>query len=414
VVEERKGEDGAEAGAARTEAPAPVEPGPGAPQAAAGEGAAAGAGAEGSGAEAAAGAQPVAGAPEAAAPAPQPSGRGARAALALAVLALLVALGAAAAGGWYAWRETRLEAERAGRIATLAARIEALEGQEAALARRLDEALAAAARERAALREALEALARRAGRRAGGWRLAEAEHLVRMAALRLRLARDVEGALAAVEEADAAVRELADPALIPVREALARARAALAAVPRPDVEGMALELAALAERVESLPLAPAYRRAAPPPAAGGGEEAGAEEGPAWRRALARAWQALRSLVVVRRADRPVQPLLAPDEQYFLVLNLRLKLDAARLALLEGREGAFRAALADARRWLGTYFDPEDAAVAAMDAGLARLAGARLSPPLPDLSEALERIRAALAAREAGRPAGAPPAAGAGT
>ncbi|HHQ42237.1 MAG TPA: hypothetical protein ENK20_08095 [Chromatiales bacterium] len=413
MVEERKGEDGAEAGPARAEAP--VEPEPGAPQAAAGEGAAAGAGAEGSGAEAAAGAQPAAGAPEeAAAPAPPPPARSARAALAFAVLALLVALGAAAAGGWYAWRETRLEAERAGRTAALAARIEALEGREAALARRLDEALAAAARERAALREALEALARRAGRRAGGWRLAEAEHLVRMAALRLRLARDVEGALAAVEEADAAVRELADPALIPVREALARARAALAAVPRPDVEGMALELAALAERVESLPLAPAYRRAAPPPAAGGGEEAGAEEGPAWRRALARAWQALRSLVVVRRADRPVQPLLAPDEQYFLVLNLRLKLDAARLALLEGREGAFRAALADARRWLGTYFDPEDAAVAAMDAGLARLAGARLSPPLPDLSEALERIRAALAAREGGRPAGAPPAAGAGT
>ena len=229
-----------------------------------------------------------------------------------------------------------------------------------------------------------------------------------MAALRLRLARDVEGALAAVEEADAAVRELADPALIPVREALARARAALAAVPRPDVEGMALELAALAERVEALPLAPAYRRAAPPPRPAGGGDAAGEEGPAWRRALARAWQALRSLVVVRRADRPVQPLLAPDEQYFLVLNLRLKLDAARLALLEGREGAFRAALADARRWLGTYFDPEDAAVAAMDAGLARLAEARLSPPLPDLSEALERIRAALAAREgAGETRGAP-------
>jgi len=341
--------------------------------------------------------------PERPAPEPGPSAAG-RAALALGAFALVLGLGLAGAGGWFGrqlQQELRRQAEAG---ADLARRLETVTARQAEIARRLEQAVADAVRERQALQEAFEALARDARRRAGGWRIAEAEYLVRMAARRLRLAGDVDAALAAVAEADAVVRELADPGLIPVREALARARAALEAVPRPDVEGMALELASLGERVEALPLAPAYRRPAPPAGPGAAAEAGqAAEGPAWRRALATAWEALRGLVVVRRADRPIQPLLAPDEQYFLVLNLRLKLDAARVALLERRERTFRAALADARAWLLTYFDPEDAAVKAMAASLARLGEARLRPELPNLAEPLAQLREALAARpQAGR------------
>ena len=69
------------------------------------------------------------------------------------------------------------------------------------------------------------------------WMRSEAEYFLRIANAQLNLAGNVDVSLRALELADVQLRELADPALTPVREAISNERAALLAVPRPDAEG---------------------------------------------------------------------------------------------------------------------------------------------------------------------------------
>jgi uroporphyrin-III C-methyltransferase len=89
---------------------------------------------------------------------------------------------------------------------------------------------------------------------------------------------------------------------------------------------------------------------------------------------------------------PVRPLLAPEQEYFLRLNLKLKLESARLALLEDDPVVWRAALREARDWLDRWFDVDETAVSSAADELERLAAAEIRPQRPDISRSLELLR----------------------
>ena len=84
------------------------------------------------------------------------------------------------------------------------------------------------------------------------WLLAEAQYLLRMANQRLIMADDVAAAQALLGSADKILLELDDVRLHEVRAAVASDLAAVRAVPRVDVEGVYLRLAALIEQAGKL------------------------------------------------------------------------------------------------------------------------------------------------------------------
>jgi uroporphyrin-3 C-methyltransferase len=171
-------------------------------------------------------------------------------------------------------------------------------------------------------------------------------------------------------------------------------------VPRVDVEGLALSLRSLAKRAETLPVLGARYRVGDPRAAAPDAEGEDARGESWREALEIAWGEVKQLVEVRRNDQPVEPMLAPELEYFLYQNLRLQLDAARLALLRGEAPLYVESLRSARDWAATYFDQEHAATRAMVAELDRLLAVDIAPALPELGAALRELRATPAYREA--------------
>jgi len=116
--------------------------------------------------------------------------------------------------------------------------------------------------------------------------------------------------------------------------------------------------------------------------------------------VAVAWQQIKGLVEVRRNDQPAEPMLAPSLEYFLYQNLRLQLDAARLALLRGEAPLYAESLRSARDWAATYFDQEHASTQAMVTELDRLLGVDIAPQLPEVGGALRALRAVPAYREA--------------
>lgn len=218
------------------------------------------------------------------------------------------------------------------------------------------------------------------------WTLAEAEYFMEIANAQLNLARNPELALTALELADERIAKLAAPGLTGVRQALADELLALESLEAPDIEGAALTLASLAGTVESLPL----REGIVPP--GQQPVDVADELSGMDRALASLKSALSDVVSVRRTDQPVTPLLPPDAVYFLRTNLKLQLQAARLALLQNEQALFEQSLDDAADWLQEYFDTETTPVSSTLETISELRDSRFSLMRIDISRSLTLLR----------------------
>lgn len=307
----------------------------------------------------------------------------------VAAVALLLAIVALAGAAWLGWHQYRDMHARA-----------ALAAQVAALGKRLDETstrLQSAQRAQEArvheLDTAFASLRTRLGGDRGGWIVAEAEYLLSIANQRARLSGDRTTALAALRAADRRLAVLADPAFHPVRVRIAQEISALKALPAVDRAGLDARLEALIRQAATLPVAgSAAAPVAHPGKAGGAGTHG------WREALKALGTSLRSLVVIRRVDHPPQPMLAPDQRWFLHQNLRLELEGARLALLQGDAAGYRSSLKTAGRWVAAYFDRQAPATRAVDGELQKLAAAPVAVKLPDLSGSLRLLRRLAASR----------------
>ena len=219
------------------------------------------------------------------------------------------------------------------------------------------------------------------------WLLAEAEYYMQIANAQLQLAGNPHLASLALGLADERLLQLANPALTDIRRALSLELRSLDVIEKPDTAGVTLTLASLAAVVDSLPLkqevalSDADEKAALDP-----ELTGVD------RALASMKSAIDSAISVRRVDETVQPLIAPESQYFLRANLALQLQAARLAVLRGEETIFRQSLNDAVSWLTEYFDTSSAAVRSSLQTIAEIHDSVFSVATPDISESLRLLR----------------------
>jgi uroporphyrin-3 C-methyltransferase len=218
------------------------------------------------------------------------------------------------------------------------------------------------------------------------WLLAEAEYYMQIANAQLQLAGNPGLATLALKLADERILQLADSGLTNVRRALSDELRALEVMDSPDTEGITLTLASLASVVNSLPL----RQEVVVQAAEGNdldpELTGVD------RAYASLKNALGGVVSVRRVDESMQPLIAPEAQYFLRANLALQLQAARLAVLRSEEAIFAQSMDDASAWLNEYYDTSNTAVQSAQQTIAEIRNSVFSVAIPDISQSLRLLR----------------------
>ncbi len=235
--------------------------------------------------------------------------------------------------------------------------------------------------------------------------LADVENSVAIASQQLLVSGNVQGALAALQEADARLRRINQPQALGLRRLIARDLDRLRALPAVDIVGMALRLDSVAGGIDQLPLlaglsAPAPERRA---AAAGDDKAAGFSFERLASTGRRGWEALlgelSALFRVNRVDADDALLLAPEQRYFVRENLRLTLLSARLALLARAEPVFRNDLERAVGWLETYYDRQSRAVANAIATLRQLQSGRIAQELPSLGDTLAAVRAARASRE---------------
>ena len=218
------------------------------------------------------------------------------------------------------------------------------------------------------------------------WLLAEAEYYMQIANAQLQLAGNPHLATLALSLADERILQMANPALTDIRRALSNELRSLEIMEKPDTAGVTLTLASLAAVVDSLPLKQEITRSADSDSATDTELTGTD------RAIESLKSAMSKAVSVRRVDETVQPLIAPEAQYFLRANLALQLQAARLAMLRGEEQLFQQSLDDAAAWLREYYNTGSAPVQSALQTIADIRDSAFTVATPDISESLRLLR----------------------
>ncbi|MBF6624020.1 MAG: uroporphyrinogen-III C-methyltransferase [Pseudomonas stutzeri] len=332
----------------------------------------------------------------------QKSGRGA-----LAGLALLVGLAGLAAGGYSVWQVQQLTGQEQQQLEALQAT-----GQQAAqlnersqqLATRLTrleqlptaEQLGEQRRLLAELQSDQQRLSGRVEQVLGAsreqWQLAEAEHLLRMAMLRLSAMQDVNSAVSLVEEADLILRRQDDPGAYAARQKLLEGLEALRSLPELDRTGLFLQLGALGGQANQLSaLAPEFELGQAQPESQGGSR--------WRQWLD---EMTRYVRIDFNAGTDVKPLLAGQSLAQVRLALSLAIEQAQWAVLNGNTEVYRQSLAQAVRLIEDHFNEDNGQSRGLRDRIAALSGRQVSVTLPDLAPALQTLQAYVQKRQTGK------------
>jgi len=219
------------------------------------------------------------------------------------------------------------------------------------------------------------------------WTIAEVESLLKLANYRALLAKDVKGAVTALMLADKLIQDLSDPTLYSLRSLIADEILLLQSVDLPDIEGIASRLQSALNQVDSLQvmLAPVANKVAD-----GQQIDGVTAESEWKSVLNDTWQQMRSLVVIRHQQDGSQAVLVPEQRYFLYQNLRLKLETARFALLNGKAEVYQESLQSAATWIEEYFTGSERD--AMLVLVQNLQAENIQLVLPDISTSLNWLQ----------------------
>jgi uncharacterized protein HemX len=244
-------------------------------------------------------------------------------------------------------------------------------------------------------RVAVEEMYRELSRSADDRMLAEVEQLLILASQQLQLAGNVKGALIALQAADQRLARADKLQVANLRRALNGDMDRLKALPLVDTVGIAVKLDALVQQADALPLIVAESL---PPARVASRARLPEEN-AYARAARDIWEEMKGLVRIREIAPAEAVLLTPAQTYFLRENLKLRLLAARVALLARDESSFRDDIRASQAWIAKYFDAKARVNVNALATLKQLSESPVSITPPDINASLAAVRAARAARE---------------
>lgn len=217
------------------------------------------------------------------------------------------------------------------------------------------------------------------------WILAEVNYLVNQANYHVRFDRDVAAAIALLQAADQRLAVLEDPKLLDLRQSLTRAITDLQTVPSVDVPGILLKINALQEKAEQLPLRLPTSLA---------EKAAIISASklTWQQALQSTWRTLKQLVVIRRVDQPISPLLSIEQQVYLQQNLQILLQQAAFAALRNQNTVYQNSLLQAKTLIQRYYTLDAPITQAVMQQLNQLRTINVTPVLPDLMDLIRALQ----------------------
>src|SRR5690606_18668317 len=328
----------------------------------------------------------------------------------LYVLVVLLA-GAVAAQGWYSYRELNsVRSEVAKRMQTG----DSVSNETRIIAKSVQEAVTEVQAKVSVLESkqleaqsqqlALEQLYQDLFKRRDDWALAEVEQVLSTASQQLQLAGNVQGALIALQNADARLARADTPQFVTIRRAIGNDIDRLKALPVLDLAGVALRLDSVIGQIDRMPLLADEQPAQPAtqpksvPAVASADGAQVTEDwtavwkARWDSWSSEIWSDVRQLVNIRTVDSSDALLLSPTQAYYARENLKLRLLNARMALLSRNESAFRSDVIAAQDAIARYFDTRAKQTQTAQAMLKQVQSSNLVIEMPTLAESLNAVR----------------------
>lgn len=195
-----------------------------------------------------------------------------------------------------------------------------------------------------------------AGTSRNDWLLAEARYLLRLASQRLLVENSTVGAQALLQSADDILLSVDDPELLPARRAIAAEMIALRLAKAVDRPGIYLQISALKDQIQVLPLIP-FR---PQSESINVEITLTNDAPEqWYAhvitSIKTLLNELKGFVQIRQHDQAPELLISEQQQLQIINNLMLMLEQAQYSLLHEEEVIYRASLEKAKIWWKSYY-----------------------------------------------------------
>lgn len=208
--------------------------------------------------------------------------------------------------------------------------------------------------------------------------------LIQLAHYNLIYLHNTDSALQALTLANNQLAEIKSPdlRLEDLRRLLTSYIAKLKAFPRIDLMTALSRLHALQLQILELPLLTTSLKVNPTTASNTESK--------WVRAIQDSLNSFRKLIVIRRLDKPIKPLLPEAEQQYLQLNLQLLLQQAQWALLHNEPAIYQSSLQQVQEAIQTNFVSDSTITQASLQGIEELKKIDLQTPL-DLSPILQIV-----------------------
>ena len=214
------------------------------------------------------------------------------------------------------------------------------------------------------------------------WMLLKARYYLELAQINAHWSDDFTSTVALLEQADSILSNVSTSNVLTIRQAIAKDIASLKASPQVDVVGLLSELDAASQMISKLPL---------PAALAPSEETAPQDKPnqkVWRERLQDSVNILEKLVVVRRHDEEIKPLLSPLYLAVVRESIRLNLQEAQWAVLKKNEQVYQMALNQAIHRVKQHFDVKAQTTSELLKQLEKLKEKELDKPKPSIDKAL--------------------------
>jgi uroporphyrin-III C-methyltransferase len=219
--------------------------------------------------------------------------------------------------------------------------------------------------------------------------LANVNQLIQLAQYNLVYFHDTDNALSALTLADKQLGTIisSDSRLENLHLLLTQYLTHLKALPHIDLTTTLVQIQALKAQMTQLPLLPISNSAMPNPDV----IANSASENKWVRMLQNSLNSFRQLIVIRRLNKPIEPLLPEREQQYLQHNLMLLLQQAQWALIHHETIIYQSSLQEIEENIKNHFASSSPITQTVMQSITQLNQIDLQTPSLDLSPLLEAI-----------------------
>ena len=235
------------------------------------------------------------------------------------------------------------------------------------------------------------------------WYLSEAAYLARLASQRLQTERGTKNPLALLQKVDSILVEIDEGGMLAVRAAIAADITALRLAGEIDIEGIVLELNALAVQIDELPM---IQLSVNSSASNQDSDDNGLANLVVDESLSQRWsalideftQSLGQLIQVKQRLQPIERVLSASEESIVRNNVRLLLQQAANAALREQQSIYDLSLKRAQQWLTQYFQMNSSVEVVKDR-LMKLSVEQIVQELPFIDGSVNALEAFMIVRQ---------------